>query len=74
MGGRGVSGRLLLGTQLTHFTSTQVQMLTQKRLLVLGRGSFVEAGVGAVGLAEVAACLETAEVGVRFALVRRRQV
>ena len=36
--GQGGSGRLLLGTQFPYFTSTKLQMLTQKRLLVVGRG------------------------------------
>jgi hypothetical protein len=82
VGGRGGSGRLLLGTQFTYLTSAKVQMLTQKRLPVVGRGiselwtevGGVEGGGGAGGLAEAAACLEAAEVGVRLAPVRRRQV
>jgi hypothetical protein len=82
VGGRGVSGLLLLGMQFTYFTSTKVQMLTQKRLLVVGWGVLelwtvvegVEGGGGAGGLADAAACLEAAEVGVRLEPVRRRQV
>ena len=106
VGGQGGSGRLLLGTQSTYFTSTKVQMLTQKRLVVgargggvtlwggrwrrgasgwellrlyllrlevlVGQGGLVEGGRG--GLVEAAVRLETVEVGVRLAPVRRRQV